>query len=65
MASAKFSFTILALACFHLIPSAAATVTNLQDVLYNGTVTAETVSSTGSLDGHKLTPAANDTSYEW
>lgn len=65
MASTKSSLAILAIAGTHLIASTAAMVTAIQDVLYNGTVTAEAVSGTGSLDGHKLTPAANGTSYEW
>ncbi|KAJ9150279.1 Hydroxyneurosporene dehydrogenase [Pleurostoma richardsiae] len=37
----------------------------LPDILYNGTVTAESTSIEGNLDGPKLTPRANSTSFDW
>lgn len=40
-------------------------VTKLPNVLYNGSVTDETVSGSGSLDGVKLSSTSNDTTYEW
>lgn len=45
--------------------TAEAKVNLLPNRLYNGTMTAETVSGTGSLDGLKLASTANATSYEW
>jgi hypothetical protein len=61
---------IAALACIAaficLITSVSATkVTTLTDVLYNGTVTAESTSGAGSLDGQKLSSTSNYTTYEW
>ncbi len=56
----------LALACLSIFAtSVAAKVTVFQDVLSNGTVTAETVAGLGSLDGVKLSSVSNATSYEW
>ncbi|KAK7742371.1 hypothetical protein SLS53_004516 [Cytospora paraplurivora] len=49
-----------------LISSAAANIKTVDDVLTNGTVTAEWESSSSSyLDGPKLSGAANETSYDW
>lgn len=43
-----------------------ATVLELVDVNTNGSVPVETVStSTGLLDGPKITTTANDTTYDW
>jgi hypothetical protein len=55
-----------AFACLPLFAAVAGRkVTTLPDVLYNGSVTAESVSGTGSLDGQKLSSTSNATSYEW
>lgn len=51
--------------CLPLFTTALGKVTRLRDVQYNGTVTAETVSGAGSLDGDKLWPTTNATTYQW
>jgi hypothetical protein len=53
------------LAYLPLIAAALGKVTKLQDALYNGTVTAEDIAGSGSLDGYKLSPYVNLTSYQW
>jgi hypothetical protein len=41
------------------------TVDVLPNELYEGPVTAETILGEGSLNGLKLSSAANESSYEW
>ena len=46
------------------LPLLATTVT-IPDVLVNGSVKAETISHVGELDGPKVSPGVNATSYDW
>ena len=49
-----------------LLPTASlASITTLPNTLYNGSTTAEQVSSPGNLDMPKLSPGVNETSYDW
>jgi hypothetical protein len=55
----------LTFVCLPLFATVAAKVTTLQNVLFNGPVTDESVSGTGSLDGEKLSSVSNISTYEW
>ena len=50
-----------------LLPlAAAASIFNLPNTIYNGSIIAQSVSTKDSnLDGPKLAPGVNDTSYDW